>query len=52
MQTGGYDLAKVNETLLNRFLKLGHCVGKFLVFSGVHSLPIDNVPNPYSLEVH
>lgn len=45
MQTGGYDVvAEVNETLLNKFLKLGHCIGKFPVFSGIYTLPIDDVP--------
>jgi len=45
MQTGGYDVvAEVNETLLNKFLKLGHCIGKFPVFSGVYTLPIEDVP--------
>jgi hypothetical protein len=45
METGGYDVvAEVNEILLNRFLKLGHCIGKFPVFTGVYSLPIADVP--------
>lgn len=45
MQTGGYDIvAEINETLLNRFLTLGHCIGKFPVFTGTYTLPIDDVP--------
>jgi hypothetical protein len=45
METGGYDVvAEINETLLNNFLKLGYCMGKFPVFSGVYTLPIDDVP--------
>ena len=45
MQTGGYDIVlEVNETLMNRFLNLGHCIGKFPVFTGTYTLPIDDVP--------
>jgi len=45
MQTGGYDVvAEVHEGLLNRFLKLGHCIGKFPIFEGVYTLPIEDIP--------
>jgi len=45
METGGYDVvAEINETLLNRFLKLGHCIGKFPVVTGVYTLPVEDVP--------
>lgn len=45
METGGYDVvAEVHEGLLNKFLKLGHCMGKFPVFTGVYTLPIEDVP--------
>ena len=45
MQTGGYDVvAEVNETLLNRFLKLAYCIGKFPIFSGTYTLPIEDIP--------
>lgn len=45
MKTGGYDLvAELNEALINRFLNLGHCIGKFPVFKGVYTLPIEDVP--------
>ncbi len=44
MQTGGYDIvAEINETLLNKFLRMGHCIGKFPVFTGVYTLPIEDV---------
>jgi hypothetical protein len=45
MQTGGYDIVvEINEALMNRFLSLGHCIGKFPVFTGIYTLPIDDVP--------
>ena len=45
METGGYDVVvEVNEGMLNRFMELAHCIGKFPVFSGVYTLPIENVP--------
>ena len=45
MKTGGYDLVvELNETLINRFLNLGHCIGKFPIFKDTYTLPIDDVP--------
>jgi len=45
MQTGGYDVvAEINETILNRFLNLGHCLEKFPVISGIYTLPLDDIP--------
>jgi len=45
MKTGGYDVVvELNETLVNRFLNLGHCIGKFPVLTGTYTLPIDDVP--------
>ncbi len=45
MQTGGYDVvAEINEKLLNKFLSVGHCIGKFPIFKGVYTLPIEDVP--------
>ena len=45
MNTGGYDVvAQINEELLNRFLRIGYCMGKFPIFSGTYTLPIENVP--------
>jgi hypothetical protein len=46
MQTGGYDIVvEANETLINKFLKLGHCMGKFPTFKGTYELPIPNIPD-------
>jgi hypothetical protein len=45
LKTGGYDVVlEVHEQLLNKFMKLGHCIGKFPIFSGVYTLPIPDVP--------
>ncbi len=45
METGGYDVVvEVNESLLNDFFKLAYCIGQFPAFSGVYTLPIDDVP--------
>ena len=45
MESGGYDVVvEVNEILLNKFLKLGYCIGKFPVFSGTYTLPLEDVP--------
>ena len=45
METGGYDVVvEANETLINRFLKLGYCIGQFPVFTGTYTLPIEDVP--------
>ena len=49
MQTGGYDVVvEVNESLLNMFLKLTHCMGKFPIFKGTYTLPLQNVPDDAS----
>ncbi len=46
MQTGGYDIVlKLREELLNKFIKIGHCLGKFPVLKGNCTLPILNVPD-------
>ncbi len=45
MTTAGYDvMAQVNENLINKFMKIGFCIGKFPTFSGIYKLPIENVP--------
>lgn len=45
MQTGGYDVVlEVREELLNKFMKIGHCIGAFPVLKGTYTLPIPNVP--------
>ena len=45
MTTAGYDvMAQINEELINKFMKVGFCIGKFPVFSGTYKLPIENVP--------
>jgi hypothetical protein len=45
VKTGGYDVvAELNESMVNKFLNLGHCIGKFPAFTGVYTLPIENVP--------
>ncbi|MDI9609414.1 MAG: hypothetical protein QFX34_03940, partial [Candidatus Verstraetearchaeota archaeon] len=46
MQTGGYDVVlEVREELLNKFMKVGHCIGAFPVLKGTYTLPIPNVPD-------
>ncbi|MDD5615140.1 MAG: hypothetical protein PHH85_02960 [Candidatus Methanoperedens sp.] len=45
MTTAGYDvMAQINEILINKFMKIGFCIGKFPTFSGTYTLPIENVP--------
>ena len=45
MTTAGYDvMAQINENLINKFMKIGFCIGKFPTFSGTYKLPIENVP--------
>ncbi|MDO8725300.1 MAG: hypothetical protein Q7J35_04455 [Candidatus Methanoperedens sp.] len=45
MTTAGYDvMAQINEELINKFMKIGFCIGKFPTFSGTYTLPIENVP--------
>lgn len=45
MTTAGYDImSQVHEDLVNKFMKLGFCIGKFPTFSGTYTLPIEDVP--------
>jgi len=45
METAGYDVVvELNESLLNKFLSLGYCMGKFPVFTGTYTLPLDDIP--------
>ena len=45
MTTAGYDvMAQINEDLINKFMKVGFCIGKFPVLRGNYTLPIENVP--------
>ncbi|TRZ89147.1 MAG: hypothetical protein D4R88_05965 [Methanosarcinales archaeon] len=45
MTTAGYDvMAQINEDLINKFMKIGYCIGKFPTFSGTYTLPIEDVP--------
>ena len=45
MTTAGYDvMTQVHEDLVNKFMKLGFCIGKFPTFSGTYTLPIEDVP--------
>ena len=45
MNTGGYDVVvELHEDLLNNFLKIAYCLGKFPTFEGVYTLPIPDVP--------
>ncbi|KQC04285.1 MAG: hypothetical protein APR53_00075 [Methanoculleus sp. SDB] len=45
MNTGGYDVVmELHEDLINTFLKVAYCLGKFPVFEGVYTLPVPDVP--------
>ena len=45
MTTAGYDvMTQVNENLVNKFMKLGFCIGKFPTLSGTYTLPVEDVP--------
>lgn len=45
MTTAGYDvMVEVHESLINKFMKVGFCIGKFPTFSGTYELPIEDVP--------
>ncbi|NYT06469.1 MAG: hypothetical protein GKC04_08940, partial [Methanomicrobiales archaeon] len=46
MNTGGFDVVmELHEDLLNSFLKIAYCLGKFPAFEGVYTLPVPDVPD-------
>lgn len=49
MSTGGYDVVlQIHEDIINTFLEINYCMGRFEGFQGTYTLPLEDVPERLS----